>query len=267
VYLEFTFDDELTELFPDTNEDTDETSFAYFGMYNMSNTDFQTRTISMKFDTVEYNRLSISQSTNNIEYGEALESRIKTMYTLSWIYKYYSCRVSSEDGVVIFIHSSKKDLFSSHRFKIYIYIPEATKPYFLPLSEWDNFCETSDCLVLTDVISNIQHGFRTQCFPSTKSVYYNAPYFIIFKSPSIPKNYLTFKDFLKPNFDDTILAMIKYDEEKEGFLSYFTPTITLLFLKTLTLNKTLEFIIVDSDKKQILIDDFSQLFISISFNS
>jgi hypothetical protein len=267
VYLEFLFDDDFLEtLFPYDNPDTG-TPFAIFGMYNMPNIGFQTQTISMKLDTVEYNRLSISQSNNNIEYSEALESKIKTIYTLAWISKYYNCKVDSDEGVVTFIEQSKKEVYDPYRFKIYVYIPEATKQYFYPLSIWENICETSDCLVLTDVISNIQHGFRTTSFPSTKSVYYNSPYFIIFKSPSIPKNYLTFKDFLKPNFDDTILAMIKYDEEKEGFVSYFTPTITLPFLKTLTLNKTLEFIIVDSDKKQIVIDDFSQLFISITFNS
>jgi hypothetical protein len=266
IPFEFIFDKELEGTYPYLNPDTG-TPFAIFAMYNLSNTTFQTTPISMTLDSVEYNRFSKSQSDENIEYCEALESRIKSIYTSSWIYKYFSCRVISDDGVVMFIQSQKKDIFSSIRFKIYVYISESTKQFFFPLNEWQSICETSDCYVLTDLISNIQHGFRTMCFPSTKSVYYKPPYFIIFKSPSIPKNYLTFKDFLKPNFDDTILAMIQYDEEKEKFVPYFTPTITLPFLKTLTLSKTLEFIIVDSNKKQVVINDFSQLFISIIFRS
>lgn len=267
IYLEFTVESDLQSLFPYFNTITD-TYFATFGILNLINTNFQTRTISMTFDTVEFNRHSKSQSENNVEYAEALESRVFSIYSSSWINQYFNFKVSSDNGIIFFSEPSRKkekEIADSFRFKIYLLIPEITKQYFSPLSEWRNICETSDCFVLTDLLSNIQHGFRTTSFPSTKSMYYDSPYFIVFRSSSMPKNYLIFKDFLKPNFKDNILAMLKYDEEKDNFVPYFTPTIILPFLKTLTLNKTLEFIIIDSNKSQIQLNDFSQLFISITF--
>jgi hypothetical protein len=268
IYLEFTVEGDLQDLYPYFNTKTN-SYFATFGIYNLSNTTFQTRNISMKFDTVDYNRHSKAQSENNLEYAEALESRVLSIYTSSWINQYFNYKVSTDDdGVIFFSEPSKKkekEIADSFRFKIYLFIPENTRQYFYPLSEWRTICKTTDCVVRTDVISNIHHGFRTTSFPSTKSVYYNSPYFIIFRSSSMSKNYLVFKDFLKPNFNDNILAMIQYDEEKDNFVPYFTPTIILPFLKTLTLNKTLEFIIIDSNKSQVQLDDLSQLFISITF--
>jgi hypothetical protein len=110
IPFEFIFDKELEGTYPYLNPDTG-TPFAVFAMYNLSNTTFQTTPISMTFDSVEYNRFSKSQSDENIEYCEALESRIKSIYTSSWIYKYFSCRVISDDGVVMFIQSQKKRYF------------------------------------------------------------------------------------------------------------------------------------------------------------
>jgi hypothetical protein len=202
-----------------------------------------------------------------LEFAEALESRVSAIYKDSWIYQYFNFKVVSENNVVFFTDTTKKILIDSDRFQIFLFIPETTKYYFLPSSQWKNLCSTSECSILTDLISNIVHGFKTVSFPSTKSVRYKLPYFIIFNSPSaMSNNYLVFKDFLKPNFEDKILAMIKFDEEKNGLVPYFTPLISFPFLKTLTLNKTLEFILVDSNKKQILISDHSQLFISIKFS-
>jgi hypothetical protein len=202
-----------------------------------------------------------------MEFAEALESRVISIYISSWIYQYFNYKVSSENGVVMFWDHPEKNIIESDRFDIYLYIPDNTKYYFLPLNEWENLCLSNECSILTEIISKIPHGFRTISFPTTKSICYKLPYFIIFNSPSsMSNNYLIFKNFLKPNFEDKILAMVQYDEEKDCLIPYFTPTITLPFLKTLTLNKTLEFKLIDSNKKQIMIKDFSQLFISLTFS-
>jgi len=47
-------------------------------------------------------------------------------------------------------------------------------------------------------------------------------------------------------------------------VAYFAPGINLSFLKHLALEKTLEFIIVDSNKQTISIADNSQIFIQLT---
>ena len=236
-------------------------------MFSLSNTSFQTKSIDMNFSHVNFNYHSRTQSKQNLEFAEALEDRVIEIYNTSWIGQYFDIFSGTDDYIVSFFES-KNTRSNSYRFKIYLYIPKKTKPYFYPLSEWKKFCPISECAVLTENISHVNHGFKTTSYPSTKSVYYTYPYFLVFKSPtSISNNYLIFNDFLKPNFETRILAMLVYDEEKNLFLPYFSPGITLPFLKTISLSKTLEFILVDANKKQILLEDYSQLFISLTLKN
>jgi hypothetical protein len=226
------------------------TPIVNFGIYNMKSSSFQHNEIKMDFDNAKFNFHSKTQSEQNIEFAEALESHVTNIYKSSWVYQYFNFKIGSENGIVAF-YDTKKNLIDSYRFKVYIFIPKVTKPYFYSLNQWKEICPISECTLLTDVISNVSHGFKTTSYPSTKSVFYKLPYFLVFKSPtSISNNYLIFNNFLKPNFETRILAMLIFDEEKNLLVPYFSPGITLPFLKTLSLSKTLEFILVDSNKKK-----------------
>lgn len=143
------------------------------------------------------------------------------------------------------------------------------QPYFLPTTDWNKINETNDInsFINTELISNILHGFKTKSFPSSHSLFYKFPIFLKFRTslPSIPNNYLTFKDFNKANFDHNILAILEYNDEQEMLTVKLSLKIFIPFLNTLTLTKNLEFILTDSADNQILVEDESQLFILLSF--
>jgi len=61
--------------------------------------------------------------------------------------------------------------------------------------------------------------------------------------------------------------MVLYNEDENNFVPYFSPGVTLSFLQNLSLEKTLEFVIVDSNQQIISIADNSQLFIQLTISN
>lgn len=136
------------------------------------------------------------------------------------------------------------------------------------MSEWKRLNPPAENILLNcSLLSNVEHGLKTKAFPSSKSIYYDSPYFIIFKSPYLTSNYLNFNNFYKPNSENCVLAMVLYNEDENNFVPYFSPGVTLSFLQNLSLEKTLEFVIVDSNQQIISIADNSQLFIQLTISN
>jgi hypothetical protein len=188
------------------------------------------------------------------------------LYESSWIYLYYNVSVDEQDGIVFFTDLVTKQILNSYRLNILLFIPEICKPYFETSENWSKF--GNEVLIKTDLISKIPTGFKTQSVPATKSLYYTAPFFIkLNQSCNVVSNYLEFKGFFKPNVDKCILAMVSYNEFEEMFVADFSLTTKLSCAQTLSLNKNLEFILIDSNNKQVSIEDKSQLFISITIAS
>jgi hypothetical protein len=240
--------------------------YADFAVLNLGSNGFQTTTIPMKFDSVDYNWFAASQSTVNEEYANALESRVEKLYRESWICQYFDYEPKCDDGIVFFYSKTKKQRTSSYRFFVNEYIPANSRPYFLPKSDWNIVSdENQGAFCRTDFLSNVTHGFKvTPCY-STKSLYYTAPFYLAFRtSPSVNSNYLMFNNFLKPNLETTILAMLLYNESDDIFIPQFLPEIVLPYLKNLSLNNVLEFKLYDSNSKLVQIDDSSQLFVTLS---
>ena len=73
-----------------------------------------------------------------------------------------------------------------------------------------------------------------------------------------------FNNFLKPNTETTILAMLMYNETDDVFVPQFLPEITLTYLKNLSLNNVLEFKLFDTNFQQVKIADSSQLFVNLA---
>jgi hypothetical protein len=73
-----------------------------------------------------------------------------------------------------------------------------------------------------------------------------------------------FTNFLKPNSETTILAMLLYNETDDVFVPQFLPDIILPYLKNLSLNNVLEFKLYDADLNQVQIADSSQLFVTLA---
>lgn len=192
-----------------------------------------------------------------------METRVKQIYKQSWITTYYDYEIKSEDGIVFFV-DNKNNPVLSNRFIIYVYIPKITKPYFYSLQDWKNIASNSETLLTVGQISNVEHGFRTKSFPTSKSLFYTSPYFFVVRTPSnISSNCLLFNSFLNTNSEDKILAAVEYIEEQNEFKIFFQPEISFPFLNSLSLNKTLEFVLTDSNKKQVALFDYSQLFVLI----
>ena len=62
----------------------------------------------------------------------------------------------------------------------------------------------------------------------------------------------------------TVLAMTTFNEDTNSLESYFSPTITIPFKGTLSLTKTLEFIVRDANKKQFALQDSCQLYLLLT---
>jgi hypothetical protein len=148
-----------------------------------------------------------------------------------------------------------------------LFIPELSKLYFDTKNEWDIMLppNSDNVLIKTDILSNVSHGFKCQGVQASKSLFYTSPFFFKLNTPTVlPANYLVFNGFYKANVSKCILSMVKADEDNNTFISEFSPTIVLPFLKSLVLDKVLEFILVDSNDQQVTIENNSQLFISIN---
>lgn len=205
----------------------------------------------------------------NKQFAIALESRVKQLYLNSWISAYYRVETKTENhGVVIFYDTLTKAPSISYRYDIFVFIPEKTKPYFLSKYDWENLTSNDSKNVRTDLISLINHGFRTSPVPATRSIFYKSPFFIKLKTPLITQpNYLIYKGEHKNNYEDMVLAMITYNEESATFHTEFSPEISFSFLKSLSLTNVLEFTMYDANNNQVSLEDNSQLYIMFSIQS
>lgn len=198
-----------------------------------------------------------------MEFARALEQRVVYIYRDSWIYKYYDVEIQTENYVVMFNDKIEKKVFQTPRYEVYVHIPKLSKLYFLPMSEWDKISEQSDSRILVESISKVPNGFNTKAISANKSLYYTPPYFIIFRTLSnIPSNYLIFNSFLKPNTESSILAMLEFDNDQVNPI--FSSEMNLPFENVLSLNKILEFKIIDSNKTVVSVRDSSQLYVTVS---
>lgn len=157
-------------------------------------------------------------------------------------------------------------MVESKRFTIWAGIPEKTKQYFLPMSDWTTTYRDVHALpfIPVDFLSLVRNGFSTKPFPYSNSQIYVPPFFIIFKSNhSLTPNFLEFRHFYNPNLDRSVLAMLTYNADNDAFVSKFSLGVKLPYSNTMTLSNVLEFIIVDSKYNLIEIEDMSQLYIAL----
>lgn len=163
----------------------------------------------------------------------------------------------------MFWDKSQKVVPETERFRVYVFIPPSSKPYFYSSTQID---ENVDNIMYLDVklFSNVTNGFKTRSFPATKSLFYKAPYFIKLKNLQSVENYLLFDDFIRTNVKDSILAMVNYHSDIDGFVAEFAPELILPYKNSLPLCKNIEIIIVDSNNNPVFVEDYSQLFFAIT---
>ena len=205
----------------------------------------------------------------NSQFAIALQSRVTDIYRNSWIFQYYNFSLKTIDNVICFNDTILKDTVNSYRFNISLFITPSNRLYFGTNSDWNLMLPgntgNNNTVIKTDIISNVPHGFKYESIPATKSLLYTAPFLFKLKTHTkLPSNYLVFNGFFKYNLDQCILAMVRYDDFTYAFVSEFSPTIVIPFSNTLSLNNSLEFILVDSNDKQVAIENNSQLFLSIT---
>ena len=166
---------------------------------------------------------------------------------------------------VVFWDTVAKTQAESDRYDVFVNIPELSKPYFY--SSADNPERPDEMYIDTTLLSTLPKGFKTKSYPATKSLFYTPPYFIKLKNPNVTtSNYLLYKSFLKPNFEDCILAMVSYHEDINGFVAEYAPDIVIELKQLKHLNKNLEFVFIDSNKEQLAVEDDSQLFFSLTIS-
>lgn len=194
-----------------------------------------------------------------------LQQRVRDIYKSSWISKYYAYEIKTDKNIVFFWDKVKNSPVGTNHFKIFMNVPPLTQLYFLPSTEWSSRFSDNNTFLLVDLLSNVTSGFKTIGYPSSTSEFYTPPYFITFKTAAnVKPNYLIFNSFFKPNSQTNILAMINYNEDQNKFMSDFAPGLTLPYATFLSLNKTLEFRIVDSTNKLVDIEDNCVLFITLT---
>jgi hypothetical protein len=100
--------------------------------------------------------------------------------------------------------------------------------------------------------------------PGTRPVTYDPPYFLVFKIQGVSSNYLSFTDYQKPNSESTILALLRYDENKLMLKDECSTEMILPYEGDLCLNEVLEFTLYDSANRIVQVSDKSQLFILLT---
>ena len=221
----------------------------------------------MNFPYNHYNWFS-GQSTNNRDYAEALALRVESIYLNSWIAQYYNLTVNNKDGMVSLIDNNTNKPSLNDRFNIFLQIPDETKKYFMPKSEWSLYGIENSPFIETKAISHIKHAFSAKAYPYDMSSLYLNPFFIIFKTnANIHNNFFKFSDYHHPSKDIAVLSMIDYNETTEQFEEKFSPGLIIPFENNrFVLNSILEFECVDSNNQPIQVKDGSRLFIAIYRN-
>jgi hypothetical protein len=198
---------------------------------------------------------------------------VDSIYKKSWVSKYFNYSVKDENGIVSFYNSAKDRTVSegtTSRFSVWIKMNELTKLYFNTVEWWnanlpnnDNDNENEKWIQVSK-LSNFPHGFITNNAPGTKAHLYVPPFFVVYRTSWATTNFLAFKEFNQPNIEQSILAMLSFDEEQYKLNPLFTPHIILPYSNVLTLNNILEFKLIDSQDRHILVSDKSQLFILLT---
>jgi hypothetical protein len=163
----------------------------------------------------------------------------------------------SQEGIVSFFDNSAKSPFLSTRFKVGLDLPEITRLYFKPDTFWQNSVYPSGFHIESYYISDVLHGIQSNNAPGTKTVLYDPPYLLVYKTQGATSNYLSFTDYKKPNSESTILAILRYDDDKLMLKKECATEI-------LCLNEVLEFTLHDSKNKLVQVSDKSQLFILLT---
>lgn len=204
----------------------------------------------------------------NLEFARAVENQVEIIYRQAWPHQYFDLEVRAEKGVVYYWNRVKNKLCDSPRFKIFIFVPKKTRSYFLPINQWKQLMgNNATQLINTSLVSGVPHGFLSRSYPTTKSLY-TPPFFIVLRtSPAIAPNYLVFNNFLVPNSEARILAMVALNENTNTFEPLFSPGLVLPLTNLPQLHSVLEFQFFDSKNKTIEILDNSQLFIKIKLIS
>lgn len=200
----------------------------------------------------------------NKDFQEELEKRVERIYRKSFIFEYYNLNLDKENKVVYFVDKDKKPIYDN-RFQVFVLIPKQSKTYFMPQSEWQKIDESNgDVYIPVSLLSNIYNGFATSSYQTSKSLYYESPFFLVMRSPfKADPNFLRFTDFLKPNSEETLVAMLEFDEIGNKMKLLFSPKITFTFHDMISLNHTLEFVFVDSQRKKISCNDNSKLYLEL----
>jgi len=258
--LSFTFDFEVMDAFSRSSDVN--TFFADVALLSINNNTWQKKEISMNIENLNYNLLASSTSKMNTAFAKVLDTRVELIYQESWVGKYFNFEAKIDEGIVFFWNKTSKEICNSKRFKIYIFIPKLTKAFFFPLTYWKAlFGRQLNIWFLTDLISKIKHGFLTKPYPATCSLFYLSPYFFQLKTHySVPSNYLNFKDFYQSNTEQSVLAMVDFNEEKNILEAVFSPVLNLPNSFFLT-NNVLEIRFFDSQNTLIAVNDYSQIFV------
>jgi len=185
------------------------------------------------------------------------------LFRKSWVSKYFNVDVMAEDGVVFFYDNAKKVRFECPRFVVALQIPDITKQFFKPNSFWDGL----NTWIRSDSLSEVEHGVPSNNARGTKTEIYTPPFFLYFKMPRVNTNYLSFTDYVKPNTEASVLAMLQYDEDRNRFYSEYNPELILLYNTDLCLSEVLEFTLCDSKNQIVQVSDNSQLFIELTLLS
>jgi len=209
-----------------------------------------------------------------------LKKRVENLYNQSWIKSYFNYSVASDTSnneepgfgqnlIMYKLLNDKGNLrtIKDNRFTIYIHIPDKSKKYFLPEVEWKSGYDNLHQLerIAIEELSLIRNAFNTQPYPYSSSPSYVEPFFLTFRSDkSVQSNYFSFNSFYKNNTDLCILAMLQFNPDHDSFETKFSTGIVLPYTSSKILNNILEFVLVDSKKQLIEIENQSQLFISIT---
>ncbi len=197
-----------------------------------------------------------------------MENALLSIYKNSWICAYFNVKPIAEEGVVLFRDNTPANRqFRSPRFRTRLNVPEITKFYFKPDNFWSSVDYTSIInvnYILAKNLSNVTHGIPSNTSPGTRVKMYDPPFFLFFKIPGACSNYLAFTDYQKPNSESSLLALLRYDEEKSMLKNEHAIEMILPYKQDLCLSEVLEFTLYDANNKLVKVSDTSQLFILLT---
>jgi hypothetical protein len=187
------------------------------------------------------------------------------LYKKSWVFLYYNFDVKTDNGIVSFYNMTKRRPVSTPgRFSVWLKMDDSNKLYFNTKQWWNENHPESNKWIQSFKLSNVPHGFQTNNAPGTKTHLFVPPFFIVYRTVGAINNFLSFKGFNRPNIEESILAMLTFDEDRNTIEPLFTPDLVLPYSNVLSLNNFLEFYMIDSRGEQIIVSDMSQLFILLS---